>query len=104
MCESRTEGEAKGIEIGRSETSINIARSMKDNNIPVEMIIKCTGLSSEAVERLWAFAQRKGDVSFGILHLLFKPFCLRRCNLRLSSHGQRLNHCSRLSQIPLSQC
>ncbi len=46
----------KGIEIGREEGMtegvLKTARSMKQNNIDYETIMKCTNLSLEEIERL----------------------------------------------------
>lgn len=46
------QGMKKGREEGREERNIEIAREMKANGIPDEMICKCTSLSMDVVEGL----------------------------------------------------
>ena len=45
-------GKAEGIEDGKRSEKINIAKKMKENNIDIETIIKCTGLTKEEIEEL----------------------------------------------------
>ena len=45
-------GKAEGIENGKRSEKINIAKKMKENNIDIETIIKCTGLTKEEIEEL----------------------------------------------------
>ena len=45
-------GMAKGIENGKRSEKINIAKKMKENNIDIKTIIKCTGLTKEEIEEL----------------------------------------------------
>ncbi len=37
---------------GRQERNIEIAKSMKQENIDIELISKCTGLTEEVIEKL----------------------------------------------------
>ena len=46
--QGRTEGEASG----RAEREIEMAKAMKSENEPVDKIIRYTGLSAEAIEKL----------------------------------------------------
>lgn len=50
--EGREEGRAEGRAEGRVEKAYAIARTMKSDNIPLEMIAKYTGLSIEAITAL----------------------------------------------------
>ncbi len=50
--EGRKEGRKEGREKGRMERSREIARELKSNNVPLDVIIKTTGLSKEEIERL----------------------------------------------------
>ena len=45
-------GLQKGREEGRTKEKIEIARTMKANNIPLCMIITCTGLTAGEIEAL----------------------------------------------------
>ena len=45
-------GKAEGIEDGKRSEKINIAKKMKENNIDIKTIIKCTGLTKEEIEEL----------------------------------------------------
>lgn len=46
------EGLAEGRAEGRAEERRAIAKSLKENGIPIELIVKSSGLSSEEIERL----------------------------------------------------
>lgn len=50
--EGRKEGKLEGIIEGRKEKSIEIAKSLLAQNIDIEVIIKCTGLTKEEIEKL----------------------------------------------------
>ena len=50
--EGREEGRVEGRLEGREERQKEIARSMKENGLSVEMIAKCTGLTPEEIEAL----------------------------------------------------
>ena len=41
-----------GQEDGKKNEKIEIAKKMKENNIDIETIIKCTGLTKEEIEKL----------------------------------------------------
>ena len=45
-------GVEKGIEQGKNERNIEIARSMLNDNIPIEVIIKHTNLTLEEVNEI----------------------------------------------------
>ena len=45
-------GEERGIAIGEREQTIRIAKSMKEDGIPEDVISKYTGLSLEEIEAL----------------------------------------------------
>ena len=45
-------GKTQGIEIGKSEEKLSIAIAMLKNNISIEMVCNCTGLSIEQVKEL----------------------------------------------------
>ncbi len=47
--EGRAEGRAEGHAEGRVETTNSIARKMKDLGLPLEQIVKATGLSEREV-------------------------------------------------------
>ena len=47
-----SEGMEKGREEGRAEEALNIARNLKNMNLPIADIIKATNLSAEVIERL----------------------------------------------------
>ena len=49
---SREEGFEEGIEQGLERRSVEIAREMKEENEPIEKIMKYTGLSREEIEKL----------------------------------------------------
>ena len=48
----RMKAEATGIAIGEREQAIRIAKSMKEDGIPEDVISKHTGLSLEEIEAL----------------------------------------------------
>ena len=50
--QGRTEGEAIGIEKGRQQEKLQMARALKDTDIPTEIILKITGLSATEIEGL----------------------------------------------------
>jgi|GEM_PF-376678 len=52
MQDMRDEGIKEGMEKGRLEERFNMARIMKDEDCPMPLIIKTTGLSKEDIERL----------------------------------------------------
>ena len=45
-------GEAKGLLAGERKKAIETAKKMLENEIPIDLITKCTGLSLEEVKRL----------------------------------------------------
>ena len=45
-------GKLEGIEEGKEATQQEIARKMKEKDIPIETIIECTNLSKEEIEKL----------------------------------------------------
>lgn len=51
-AEGHAEGHAKGHEAGVNETTLRIAKSLKDSNTPIEIISSATGLSKEEIENL----------------------------------------------------
>ena len=46
------EGEVIGIKKGEKNKAIKIAKSLRSQNIPIEVVIKATGLSIEEIEML----------------------------------------------------
>ena len=46
------EAKRKGLEEGRKEKSIEIAKNLLDKNIDIEVIIETTGITKEELERL----------------------------------------------------
>jgi predicted transposase/invertase (TIGR01784 family) len=50
--EGRQEGRLEGRQEGKMEERLEIARALKKNNIPLDIIIKSTGLSKEQIEKL----------------------------------------------------
>ncbi len=46
------EGMARGLARGRSEERESIAGRMKDSGVPIDVIMRCTGLDKAAVEAL----------------------------------------------------
>lgn len=55
--EGHKEGHKEGRAEGREERNLEIARNMLKNNIPVEVVANCTGLSKEEVLALSGNAQ-----------------------------------------------
>ena len=45
-------GIKKGFEKGKKNEAIKIAKSLRSQNIPIEVVIKATGLSIEEIEML----------------------------------------------------
>ena len=52
LAEGMAEGLEKGMEKGLAEGKFEIARNMKADKLPIETIIKYTGLSAEEIEAL----------------------------------------------------
>ena len=50
--EGREEGRAEGLAEGEMSKGLEIARQMKAEGLPVEMIARCTGLSIEQIKDL----------------------------------------------------
>lgn len=46
------EGEKKGRAEGRAEEKLNNARSLKKNGVPIDLIAKSLGLTTEEIEAL----------------------------------------------------
>ena len=46
------EGLEEGEKLGISKTKIETAKKMKEENIPLDIIIKITGLTEEEIEKL----------------------------------------------------
>ena len=51
-AEGLAEGLAEGIKQGKKQSLEAIAKRMKENNIDIKTIIKCTGLTKEEIEKL----------------------------------------------------
>ena len=55
-AEGRAEGLAEGLAVGRAEGAADAARDnarrMKADNMPLEMIVKYTGLTADEIETL----------------------------------------------------
>jgi predicted transposase/invertase (TIGR01784 family) len=49
---SKEEGREEGIEIGLEKGRKQTARAMKDSGISIELIVKCTGLLEEEIQKL----------------------------------------------------
>ena len=49
---ARDEGEAKGRAEGEQLKTIEIAKKLKKDNIPIELIVKYTNLTIEEIEKL----------------------------------------------------
>ena len=49
---AQTEGIEKGMQKGRQEEKLQIARKMKEQGLDSELIAQCSGLSVEDIERL----------------------------------------------------
>ena len=52
LAEGRAEGLAEGLTQGRTEGVISVALNLKNMGLPVEQIVKATGLTAEEIERL----------------------------------------------------
>ena len=56
LAEGRTKGRAEGLAEGRTkgraEERIEIARNMKANGLPVDLVAACSGLSPEEIAQL----------------------------------------------------
>ncbi len=50
--EGRVEGKEIGIEIGRKEEKIEIAKSLLSNNVPLDVIVQSTGLTEDEIKQL----------------------------------------------------
>ena len=50
--EKLEEGRAEGLKAGRTERELEIARSMKQRELPATVISECTGLTKEEIEAL----------------------------------------------------
>jgi predicted transposase/invertase (TIGR01784 family) len=50
--EGRKEGREEGREEGAEQKAKDVAREMKANNIAADIIVKCTGLSEEEIQKL----------------------------------------------------
>ena len=50
--EGREEGRKEGREKGKEEKAIEIAKKLKNNNIPIEVIMQSTGLSKKEIENI----------------------------------------------------
>ena len=50
--EGLAEGEARGLAKGKAEEKVEIAKALKKQGLPVEMISACTGLPVEEVVKL----------------------------------------------------
>jgi len=46
------QGEARGRAKGRAEGKAEVAKAMLKNDLPVETIMACTGLSKEEIQKL----------------------------------------------------
>lgn len=52
LAEGLAEGRAEGRAEGKAEEQLRVARKMKEAGISVDVIVNCTNLSSEEIERL----------------------------------------------------
>ena len=50
--QGRAEGEAIGLKKGAAQKQREIAKNFKQSGIPIEVIVKNTGLTTEEVEKL----------------------------------------------------
>jgi flagellar biosynthesis/type III secretory pathway protein FliH len=50
--EGLEEGRKEGLEEGRKEGILSVAKTMKNNNVPIDQIAGFTGLSNEQIEKL----------------------------------------------------
>ena len=51
-AEGIAEGRAEGFEEGMEKAQYNMAKKMKADNVPYEIIVKYTGLSVEEIENI----------------------------------------------------
>ena len=51
-AEGLVKGRAEGLAKGRAEERIEIARNMKANGLPVDLVAACSGLSPEEIAQL----------------------------------------------------
>ena len=52
MSEGEAKGKAEGLSEGEAKKSLEIAKSMLEDNAPIELICKYTGLSKEEIIKL----------------------------------------------------
>ena len=52
LSEGEAKGKAEGLSEGEAKNSLEIAKSMLEDNAPVELICKYTGLSKEEIIKL----------------------------------------------------
>jgi predicted transposase/invertase (TIGR01784 family) len=52
LSSAHAEGEAIGVELGRKTEKLDIARGMKKDQVPIDVILKYTGLNREEIEGL----------------------------------------------------
>ena len=52
LSEGEAKGKAEGLSEGEAKKSLEIAKSMLEDNAPVELICKYTGLSKEEIIKL----------------------------------------------------
>ena len=45
-------GEERGISLGITQAKLETAKNMRFRNIPIDIIVECTGLSVEEIEKL----------------------------------------------------
>jgi len=50
--ESWLKGKAEGIEQGKKETMIRVAKELKQKGIPTAVIMECTGLTEIEIDQL----------------------------------------------------
>ena len=52
MAEGKEIGRAEGLEIGEKRKAIETAKQMRSDGIPIESILRYTGLTAEDIETL----------------------------------------------------
>ena len=52
IAEARKTGRKEGLEVEKNQTKIGTAKKMKEENIPLDTIIKITDLTKEEIEKL----------------------------------------------------
>ena len=52
LSEGEAKGKAEGLSEGEAKKSLEIAKSMLEDNAPIELICKYTGLSKEEIIKL----------------------------------------------------